>query len=279
MQTAQTVKANLTRVRPPGSGRPRRTRRSRGLSDILVPVISVLTVLIIWESAVRIFAIPAYILPAPSQVALYLSEHTGVLLENAWATMLSSLIGFTLAVIGGVAIAVLMVSSRFIEQAAYPILVANQVTPVVAIAPLLIVYFGYGAGPKIFLAFLIAFFPIVINAMQGMRSVRIELLEFLESLRASRWQVLRKARLPNAVPQIIEASKIAITLAVIGTVVSEFTSGSTGLGYVISSAMTRLDVLRAFAALFTLILMGILLFALIRLLGSVALRRWERGRG
>jgi NitT/TauT family transport system permease protein len=151
------------------------------------------------------------------------------------------------------------------------------VIPKVAVAPLIIVYMGFGMEPKVFLAFLVSFFPIVINTALGLKSVDPELLELLVSLRATRWQILRKVRWYRALPHIVEGSKIAITLAVIGAIVGEFSAGSTGLGYLIASAASSVNTTLSFASLFVLIIVGIVLFEVIHVVG-ILITPWRRQR-
>jgi NitT/TauT family transport system permease protein len=191
--------------------------------------------------------------------------------------VLTTVLGFAAALVVGVALAVAIVWSTQFERAVYPLIVTTQVIPKVAVAPLIIVYMGFGMEPKVFLAFLVSFFPIVINTALGLKSVDPELLELLISLRATRWQVMRKVRWYRALPHIVEAAKIAITLAVIGAIVGEFSAGNVGLGYLIASAASSVNTVLSFASLFVLIVVGIVLFEVIHVIG-ILITPWYRQR-
>lgn len=235
----------------------------------IAPVVALIVMFTVWEGAARILRVPEYLLPAPSSVFGYTAVHLGLFLPHAAATVQTTLLGFAFAVAFGVALSVLVVWSRTFEDAVYPLIVMTQVIPKVAIAPLLIVYLGFGPQPKILLAFLLSFFPMVINTTLGMRSVSTELLELLTTLRASRWQVMRKVRFMRAIPFMVEGAKIAITLAVIGAIVGEFASGSVGLGYLIASSSSSLNTVQGFSALLVLIVIGIVLFEAIHIGGRL----------
>jgi NitT/TauT family transport system permease protein len=234
---------------------------------VITPTLALVGLLILWELVVRVFDIPRFLLPAPSAVLVETFERFDLLMRHTEATLYSTLVGFVLSVLFGIALSMLIVWSRTFEDAVYPLVVMTQVIPKVAIAPLLIVYLGFGQEPKIFLAFLVSFFPMVINTTLGMKSVSVELLELLATLKANRWQVMTKVRFRRAMPYMVEGAKIAITLAVIGAIVGEFSAGGTGLGYLILSASSNLDTTLGFSALFVLIIMGVILFEIIHVGG------------
>jgi NitT/TauT family transport system permease protein len=236
---------------------------------VITPTLALIGLLILWEIVVRVFDIPRFLLPAPSAVLVETVERFDLLMRHAQATVYSTLIGFVLSVLFGIALSMLIVWSRTFEDAVYPLVVMTQVIPKVAIAPLLIVYLGFGQEPKIFLAFLVSFFPMVINTTLGMKSVSVELLELLATLKANRWQVMTKVRFRRAMPYMVEGAKIAITLAVIGAIVGEFSAGGTGLGYLILSASSNLDTTLGFSALFVLIVVGVILFEIIHVGGRL----------
>lgn len=227
---------------------------------MLTPVSALVGLLVIWESTVRALDIKPFLLPAPSLIVTEFVANFGLLTGHAAATVFVTLLGFGMAIIFGVLLAVAIVWSRRFEQAVYPLIVLTQVIPKVAIAPLLIVYLGFGLQPKVFLAFLVCFFPMVINTTLGLKAVGPELMELLTSLRATKWQILWKVRAHRAIPFVVEGAKIAVTLAVIGAVVGEFVAGNEGLGYVITTAASRLDTPLGFAALTYLSVIGIVLF-------------------
>jgi NitT/TauT family transport system permease protein len=170
-----------------------------------------------------------------------------------------------------VVLSVVMIHSRVMSEALYPLLVLSQVLPKVAVAPLLLLWLGYGMLPKVVIAFTIAFFPIVINGVSGLTNVDPEMLDLLRVLKASRWQVLVKIRIKNALPYFFDSLKIAITLAVIGAIVAEFLGGDTGLGYLIIVSNSTISTTMMFAALIVLSVLGMLLFALIMVVERLAI--------
>lgn len=242
------------------------------------PVAALIAFVVAWEAIVRIFLVPEFLLPKPSQIGAFVTANVALLWQHAQATTLATLLGFAIALVFGVALAVAIVWSTPFERAIYPLIVMTQVIPKVAIAPLIIVYMGFGLEPKVFLAFLVSFFPVVINTALGLKSVDPELLELLRSLRATKWQVMRKVRWYRAVPHVVEAAKIAITLAIIGAIVGEFSAGNVGLGYLISAAASSVNTTLSFASLFVLIAIGLVLFGLINVAGIV-MTPWLRREG
>jgi NitT/TauT family transport system permease protein len=245
------------------------------LAAALPPLAALLSFFIIWELAVQLFSIREFLLPRPTRVLEFLIQNPGLFAQHAQATIIATLGGFVLALIFGVALAVAIVWSAPFERAVYPLVVTTQVIPKVAVAPLIVVYMGFGMEPKVFLAFLVSFFPIVINTALGLKSVDPELLELLISLRASRWQIMRKVRWYRALPNVMEGAKIAVTLAVIGAIVGEFSAGSMGLGYLIASAASSVNTTLSFASLFVLIAVGIVLFEAIHVIGLL-MTPWRR---
>lgn len=252
-----------------GGGGPLSHRMLGTLRRIpLTPVVVIVGLVVVSELAVPIFDIPRFLFPPPSRVGNYLRENIGFLLEHTAFTTFTTVIAFVVALIIGIALAVLMVWSPGFEKAAYPLIVITQVVPKVAIAPLLIIYLGWGINPKIVLGSLVAFFPIVVNTSSGLKSVSREMLELLATVRATKAQVMWKVRFQAAIPYIVEGAKIAIALAVIGTIVAEMIAGSLGLGYLIAFASSQLDTTLAFASLFLLVIVGNLLFIAVTAIGN-----------
>jgi NitT/TauT family transport system permease protein len=233
-------------------------------------VLSLVLFVLVWEGCCRLFHVPAFLLPAPSDIALRLYDKRDLYLAHSWVTFYETTLGFALAVLGGCLAAGVIVILPSLRDLIMPMLLIAQIVPKVAIAPILLVWFGYGALPKILIAFLVAFFPIVINTAHGLASVERELIELSQSLRASRLQVFWKFRVPTALPDLFSGMKIAITLAVIGAVIGEFVGGNRGLGYLIIISNQELDTPLAFAAIFLLSLGGILLYALIEAAERIA---------
>ncbi len=239
----------------------------------LLPVLGLLTGLLLWEAATDLFRLPQYLLPAPSRVILFTFERWELLAQHAQATIAATIGGLALAIIFGVLVSTAMVLMPLFEETTYPLFVATQVIPKVAIAPLAVVYLGYGLSSKSFIAFLVSFFPLVINTTLGLKSVDPDLLDLLKSLKASQRTVLLKVRVFTALPYFIEGTKIAVTLAIIGAVVGEFQAGNEGLGYLIAGALTQFNMVLSFSALLVLTVIGVILFKLVDVVG-VALTPW-----
>ena len=233
-------------------------------------VLSLVVLVLIWEGACRLFHIPTFLLPAPSDVAVRLYEKRELYLSHSWVTFYETTLGFALAVVVGCAAAAMIVVIPSVRDVIMPMLLIAQIVPKVAIAPILLVWFGYGAIPKVLIAFLVSFFPVVVNTAQGLASVERDLLELSQSLKATRMQVFWKFRVPTALPDLFSGMKIAITLAVIGAVIGEFVGGNRGLGYLIIISNQELDTPLAFAAIFLLSLGGIILYALVEIAERIA---------
>ena len=222
-----------------------------------------------WEAVVHVTGIPEILLPTPTSVGAYFVTHLDLLWRHTQVTFLETIVGFLLALVVGVVLSVAVVWSSKFEAAVYPFILTAQVIPKVALAPLVVVYLGLGLQPKIFLSFLVSFFPIVVNTMLGLKSVRPELQELLATLKANRWQILFKVQLFQAVPYIIAAAQVTITLAIIGAVVGEFVAARSGLGYLIATASPQLNTQLIFSAVICLTIMGIVLFQCVSLAGRL----------
>ena len=213
-----------------------------------------------WEAWIEIKDVKPYIVPAPSSVFARLYEEPWLFAREGFKTLEGALLGFAAGTLVALALAVLMSQSRIVERTLFPLAILVKVTPIVAIAPLLTIWFGWGLGPKVFIAGLIVFFPIMVNALIGFRSVNPNALALLESLSASRWEVFWRLRLPSSLPYLFAAFRFSIPLSVIGAVVAEWFSGDRGLGNVIYVANNNLDMETAFAGIFTLAILGVGLF-------------------
>lgn len=241
------------------------------------PVLSIALLLVAWELVVNGFKVPEYLMPPPSGVVAALGEEWRYLAGHTLVTLYEILAGFALAVAVGVPLAMLIVYSPLFERAFYPILVASQSIPKIAIAPLLIFWAGLGMFPKILVAFLIAFFPIVIDTVVGLRSVEPEMLHLARSMGAPGVKVFLKIRLPNALPNIFAGLKVAVTLAVVGAIVGEFIQADQGLGYALLQANAMLNTKLSFAAIFILAAIGVVLFAAVDLLEKLLIP-WHASR-
>jgi ABC-type nitrate/sulfonate/bicarbonate transport system permease component len=219
--------------------------------------------LIAWEVAARAGWVEDYLLPAPTEVAQALVEDRRLLLEDAWVTAQEVLLGFALALAAGAALAVLLHVSEVGRRAAYPLVVASQAVPIVVIAPILVIWFGFGMTPKLIVVALICFFPIVVNTLDGLRAVDPAQVKMLRTLGAGRWALLRRLELPSALPYLFSGAKVAVAVAVIGAVYGELVGADAGLGHVIQVGMAQLLTARVFAAVAILSAMAIALFVLL----------------
>ncbi|WP_217572017.1 ABC transporter permease [Mesorhizobium sp. GbtcB19] len=223
----------------------------------LPAVILLLATIMAWEAVVRIFAISAFIIPAPSEIAQSLVAQWATLMQATLVTAGEILFGFLVSVVVGIAIALVIVRFDWLGRALYPLVVLFQNVPKVALAPIFILWFGYGLAPKIGLILVIAFFPVTLSMLAGMQSVDRSLLSLMNSVGASRTQILFRIRVPHSLPNLMAGTKIAATLSVIGAIVGEFAGASDGLGYVIQFASTQLDTALVFAALLLVSVLGI----------------------
>ncbi|MDE2184150.1 MAG: ABC transporter permease [Alphaproteobacteria bacterium] len=245
-----------------------------------LPALLGIAVVAAWQGAVRALAVPVYLVPAPSDVwAAFLGDAPS-LLASLWATLEVTLIAFACALVGGVALAVLFSQSRTVEAMLYPYAIVLQVTPVVAVAPLLLIWVGYDHVERalVLIAFLVAFFPILSNTTLGLKSTDHNLVDLLRLYGAGRWQILWRLKGPTALPYLLGGAKIAGGLALIGAVVAEMVAGSgtaTGLGWRIVEAGNRLEIAKMFAELTLLALLGIAIFATLSAVEHAALRHWH----
>ena len=232
-----------------------------------------------WHLVVVAFRVPSFLLPSPLAVAREFVAWPGLLARHTWATLLASLLGFGAAIVAGVPLAIAVVSSRGLKATVYPLLVLFQSVPKVALAPLFLVWVGIGLSSKVLVAMTVAFFPILIDTATGLNAVESEMLELARSLRATRAQTFLEVRLPFALPHLFSGLKVAVTLAVIGTVIGEFVgSDNRGLGYFIYAESAAGNTARAFASVVILAALGIALFAAVALAERVLLP-WHRAAG
>lgn len=235
------------------------------------PVLVVLLLLALWQLAVSVLGVPAYLVPSPAAVLATLVQRWSSIAENGLATLLVTVASFLAAIVLGVASAVLICGFRAVERLVLPLIVFSQVVPKVAIAPLLVIWLGFSIKSRVIVAFLICFFPIVIGTVTGLKSVEAELVHLTRQLRASRWQSFWMVGLPSALPQMFAGFKVAITLAVVGAIVAEFVGADSGLGYLLLVANGNFDVALAFSVLVTLTVMGVALYGVIELIERLAL--------
>lgn len=237
--------------------------------DFGLPILTLITLLFGWQVLWWLTAPPPWLLPSPMSVIEVTLKWIDVLPMHAGITLYETLTGFILAIIFGIPIAVIIVYSTFLQRTVYPILLAFQSVPKVAVAPLLLMWVGHGELPKIIVVFLVCFFPIVVSSASGMQAVPSSLLDLVRSLSANPSMVFLKIRLPNALPYIFVGLKVAITLAVIGAVIGEFVGSNAGLGYLILISTQQFDTALAFSSIILLTTMSIILFYAIELLEKI----------
>ena len=239
---------------------------------VLAPILLLVGILTIWELAVPLAGVPDYILPTPSRIVATFVVRFPMIWGHTLVTLAEIALGLLLGGTAGFALAVAIVYVPVIEWAVHPLIIASQMVPVFAIAPLLIVWLGYGLWPKVVVAALVGFFPMTINGIDGLRSANAETLDLFRSLGARPWQIFFKLRLPGSLPALFTGWKIGAPLSVVGATIGEWIGARQGLGFLMlqSNALLRVDVV--FAAIFALALVGLLLFGVVRIIERWALR-------
>jgi ABC-type nitrate/sulfonate/bicarbonate transport system permease component len=237
----------------------------------LAPAVLLVALIGAWQIAASSGAIAAalsledFLVPSPAEIASSLWENRSLLAENAWVTLREVLLGFACALVAGLGFAVAMHLSETLRRASYPLVVASQTIPIIAIAPILVVWFGYGIVPKLAIVALICFFPITVNTLDGLRSVDPEAIKLMRTLDGSRWQTFRRVEAPTALPYFFSGARIAATITVIGAVFAEWAGASSGLGHLILQDNGQLETARVFAAVTILAAIGLALFGLLAL--------------
>jgi NitT/TauT family transport system permease protein len=237
------------------------TSALKGLRTIAKPALALLVIITIWEIAVRLLQIPKFLLCTPSAMVVWLIENFYLVLPHAWVTFYEIILGFIVAVIVGVGIGVLISISALFRDSLYPLVVISQVVPKVAIAPLFVIWFGYGIFSKVFLTFIIAFFPVCVNTIAGLTAIEPESLDLVRSYRATTWQVFTKLRLPTSLPYVFTGMEVAMTLSSIGAIVSEFVGAGEGLGFLIITYQYQLKSDALFAIFVWISVLGLILWA------------------
>ncbi len=233
---------------------------------VLPPVILLFAIAALWEIVVIVQNISPIILPKPSAIFVELVEDLGYYFENGVITFYEAVVGFLVGAVVAIVLAAVLARSRVLERSVFPLVILVKATPIIVIAPLLIIWMGYGTGPKIVMAALLCFFPILVNTIIGLRSVNLTSLEFLQSVSASEWEIFQRLRVPHALPYVLSGFKTSVSLAVIGAVVAEWAGAGEGLGRVVFIAAANLDQVSVFAAVFVLAAMGIFLTAIVTFL-------------
>jgi NitT/TauT family transport system permease protein len=241
------------------------------LRPLLWTVGSFVIVFVVWDLTVRLFAMPEYLLPGPVPVFVSLAKNIAILLRQTWWTAGTVLVGFIAAAAFAIPLAMVIVVSPVLERLIYPPMVATQSIPKIALAPLFIVWFGFGVVPKVAVAFLIAFFPIVIDTIVGLRSIDPAMIQLARSMGAPPHRVFLKLRLPHALPAIFGGLKVASSLAVVGALTGEFVGSDKGLGYLLVQASGNLNTALLFATLVVLSALAMVFFYLVEVLERISI--------
>lgn len=265
----------MTVIADPAAERRLRRPPVRTAAGVVLPLATLALLVLLWELATRLFDWPIWLVPGPADVGRALLDNRSLLPHHFRVTLVETLGGFALAIAVGIPLAVAIASSRLLERTIYPVLLGLNAVPKIAIAPILVLWMGFGYGPKVVVTFLLCIFPIVISTATGLKSTPAELVELVRSLDASSFELFRRVRFPSALPHVFVGLKVAISLAVIGAVIGEFVGAEAGLGHVIIASGSNIDTSLAFGAM---VLLGVLSVALFYAL--VALERllvpWAR---
>ena len=235
----------------------------------VLPFLLLLSGLAFWELCVRFYQVPHYILPTPTLILTELITKRLLLVTHTLVTLQEMLIGFTLAIAIAIPIAILMFQFSVLEYAFYPFIIGSQSIPVFAIAPLLIVWFGYGIFSKVVMTAIIVFFPITLNTLDGLKSTDPDVVNMFRILKANRWQILWKVNFPAALPFIFSGAKIGISISTIGAVIGEWVGSKAGLGYLMLHSNSQMQIALVFAAIVCLTIMGLVLLAIMTFLEKI----------
>ena len=252
--------------------------KRRKTMQTLLPWLVAIGVLVLWEIACRAFKIAPFVLPPPSSVAASMIKWWSPLMMNAGQTLMTTMAGFAIAVVVGLVLGVALGSSTMVYHGLYPLIIAFESVPKVAIVPILVLWFGIGTTPAIITSFLIAFFPIAVNVSTGIATVEPELRDVLRALGAKPLDIVKKIGIPRAMPYFFASLKIAITFAFVGSIVSETVGANRGIGHLIMLASSRFDVPLVFAGLVVTSVMGVSMYVLARLVETRVTGWATRGR-
>jgi len=232
----------------------------------MAPWLLTAAIFLVWEAICSGFKIPAYLMPAPSAIWASGLEYASPIMMHATQTLMTTLVGFALAVVVGMILGLAVGASPIIYKACYPLLVGFNSIPKVAFVPVLVVWFGIGTVPAILTAFLISFFPVVVNVATGLATLEPELEDVLRSLGANRWDIMTKVGLPRSMPYFFASLKVAITLAFVGSVIAETVASNLGIGYLMMSASSSMNMPLVFAGLIVIGVMGVVMYELFAVL-------------
>ncbi len=238
-----------------------------------MPWLVLAALLVIWEFSCIAFDVPEIILPRPTKIFAVFFQRFGILMSYCWDTLWTTTIGFLLAIAAGLLLGLAIGASPFVYSGLYPLLIAFNAIPKVAIVPILMIWVGVGSLPAVITAFVISFFPIVVNVATGLATIEPEMRDVLRSLGATRFEILTKVGIPRAMPYLFASLKVAITLAFIGSVISETVGGNNGIGFLMLSASARNDAPTTFAGLFAIAIMGVAMYAICAMIEK-RMTRW-----
>lgn len=234
--------------------------------DVVYPLSAVAVLIAIWHLAVSYLGVPAYLLPPPASVATRLWQDFAFLLGHSGATLVATVGGFLLSVVVGIPLGMILVASRVLDRAIMPLLVISQSFPKVAIAPLIVIWFGLGFLPKILIAFSVAFFPVVVGTIAGMKSLDPDMYDLARTMQATKASIFLRIRLPFAMPQILSGVKVAVAFATVGAVVAEWVGADRGLGYLLLWSNANMDTSLLFSVLVCLMIIGVILYYIVEFL-------------
>jgi ABC-type nitrate/sulfonate/bicarbonate transport system permease component len=251
--------------------------RRRATSDIAAPMLLMFFILAMWEVLVRVLGIPTFVLPAPTLIVTTIFTDSAMIFRHLQVTLFEIACGYVLAAAMGFVVSLATVYSVAFRRGALPLIVAAQTIPVIAIAPILVIWFGYNAVPRIIITALVAFFPLTISFVTGLQSVTPDFVAFFRSLNASEFQIFLKLRLPAGLANIFAGLKVATTLAVVGATISEWVGASEGIGYLMAQDTAQINTARVFASLVVLGAFGMIFFAAVGLAERIAMP-WVYGK-
>jgi len=252
-------------------------RLSARAKDVASPIGLMLLILVAWELLVRLLEVPTFVLPPPSEIVAEIYTDRAIIFGHLEVTLVVVVSGYVLAAIVGFGLSVTIVYSKSFRRGVLPLIVASQTIPVIAIAPILVIWFGYNIAPRIIITALVAFFPLTVSFVTGLQALEAEFINFFRSLNANGYQIFLKLRLPAALPNIFGGLKVATTLAVIGATISEWVGASAGLGHLMFLDTQQINTTRVFASLVVLGLVGMAFFALVGLVEKLFMP-WVYGR-
>jgi putative hydroxymethylpyrimidine transport system permease protein len=259
-------------VRP---ARPRAHRLARSWRTYAPPVVLVLLLIVGWQVSLRAFDVERYLVPTPSDIVDAFAEDPKTYAEESWFTIKEIVLGFSIALIAGLVIAIALHLSSLLRQAVFPILITSQTIPIVVLAPIFVIIMGFGLAPKLTIVGLTCFFPIVVNSVDGLRSVDPSYIKMMRTLDASRWAIFRRVEFPAALPMVFTGARIGATYAAIGAVLGEWSGSTGGIGYLIQQNVPSLNTPAVFAGIVILSLISLALFGLVTLVERLTIP-WAR---